>query len=96
MLDYIRMKMIKDKRTPEEILEDGLNCQAEVTVGEVVDIIATMAEHVKKSAAYQKLIEEIGPECEAEVENFVISFVCSEISTLTGQFRMREQPKIEA
>lgn len=90
------MKMINDKRNIDEILEEGLNCQAEALVCEVVDVIATMAEHVKKSGTYQKLIEELGPECEQAVVDFVISFVCSEIATLTAQFKGREGPVIKA
>ena len=90
------MKIIKDERKIDEILEDGLNCQAEVTVSEVVDVIATMAEHVKQSGTYQNLINELGPECEEAVIDFVISFVCSEIATLTGQFKCRDFPVIKA
>ena len=90
------MKMIKDERTMEEILADGLACEAEVLVCEAVDLIATMAEHVKQSDTYKHLIEELGPECEGPIVDFIISFVCSEIATLTGQFKMREPAKIKA
>ena len=90
------MKVIQDKRSPEEILEEGLNCEAECTVGEVVDLIATMAEHVKESGAYQNLVKECGGACEDAIQDFIISFVCSEIATLTGEFKKRELPSGEA
>lgn len=88
----MKMKMIKDERDIEEILEDGLTCEAEVAVYEVVDLIATMAEHVKKSGAYQKLVSECGEDKEKAIQDFVISFVCSQIATITGQFKGRELP----
>ena len=93
---YCSMKMIKDDRKIEEILEEGLACEAEILVCEAVDIIATMTEHVQKSGTYQKLIEELGPECEGPIIDFIISFACSEIATLTAQFKNRVQPTIKA
>ena len=92
----MKVKMLKDKRTMEEILEDGLSCEAEILVCEAVDVIATMTEHVKKSDTYKHLIEELGPECEGPIVDFIISFACSEIATLTGQFKIREPSKVKA
>lgn len=96
MINCIRMKVIRDQRSPEEILEEGLSSNAEATIGEVVDVIATLTEHVKGSGTYQKLIKELGPECEEAVEEFIISFACSVIATLTAQFKLRERPKCDA
>ena len=90
------MDMINDERKIEEILEEGLNCEAEILVCEAVDTIASMAEYVKKSRMYQKLIEELGPECEKPITDFVISFVVSEIATLTAAYKIREPSKIKA
>lgn len=88
----VKMKIIKDERKIEEILEEGLNCEYECTVGEVVDIIATMAEHIKKSGAYQKLVCTCGESYEEAIQDFIISFVCSEIATITGEFIKRDLP----
>lgn len=90
------MKILKDERDVEEILQEGLLCEAECTVGEVVDIIATMAEHVKKSGTYQKLVSVCGETCEGAIQDFVISFVCSQIATITGEFKRRELPSGKA
>lgn len=88
--------MIQDERDVQEILEEGMSCEAEVCVYEVVDLLATMAEHVKKSGAYQKLVAECGGECEESIQDFIISFVCSQIATITGNFKKRELPSGKA
>lgn len=92
----MKMKIVEENRDIDTILEEGLDCEAEVYVYEVVGIIMQMVKNIKKTKSYQQLLEFCGPECETAIQDFVISLICSQIATITGNFKDRDIPSGKA
>lgn len=94
------INMIKEFELTEEkvaqIFQDGVCSEAEVYLGETVDVILQLTQRIHESALYKRFVERVGAEHGRDADEFLISFVCSAVSTLTETFKDRELEKGEA
>ena len=80
----------------DRILEEGINCCAEVEVGEIVHCLMTMFEHIHEAQMVKIVKEKLGPEHNEVVDKLLICVFMSEIATITANFKNREEKGAEA
>lgn len=73
----------------DTVLENGSDCEAVVTIGEVTDVILALVEQLQETPLlkdFKKIVNN-----DKAVDHFIICLVCSEILTLTETFKKREK-----
>ena len=75
----------------DRVFGEGVSCCAVVEVGEVVDCLLTMFEHIQETNMVQGFKKAIGPENNENVDKFLMLLLVSEVATLTGNFKKREE-----
>jgi len=75
----------------DKVFSEGVSCCAVVEVGEVVDCLLTMFEHIQGTNMVQGFKQAIGLENSDNVDKFLMLLLVSEVATLTGNFKKREE-----
>lgn len=77
----------------DEVFEKGIQCCAEIEVGEAVECLMVMFRHIQESELVRGFKGELGPEHEAAVDKFLGLLLVSEIATIMGNFGDRENKR---
>lgn len=85
------MKIVNEERDAQAILEDGLNCEINVTVSEVVECLMDIYKILPNSPLLQRFKQNLGEDLESDIDSFVISLLFSEIATITETFKRRDK-----
>lgn len=75
----------------DRVFGEGVSCCATVEVGEVVECLLTMFEHIQNTNMVQGFKKAIGYEHSDNVDKFLMLLLVSEVATLTGNFKKREE-----
>ena len=80
----------------DQVLNEGIQCCAEVEVGEIVDCLITMFKHIQDSDMVQHIKQICGPDKNNDIDQFIICMFVSEVATITANFKNREENGAEA
>ena len=80
----------------DKILSDGIQCCAQVEVGEIVDCLMTLFRGIQDSAMMQNIKRKLNKEYHEDIDKLMICFFVSEIATITKNFKDREEEGVEA
>lgn len=80
----------------EKVLDEGIECCAEVEVGEVVSCLMTMFQNIQNTNMIQHIKQVCGPDKEDDIDQLLICIFVSEIATITANFKKREKKGGEA
>ena len=90
--------MEKNVTSQEEItklLNEAIECCAEVEVGEAASCVFQLFEKLDQSEFYHDFVKVLNPDQYGDFHDFLMSIVVSIACTLVSQFKNRE-PKITA
>lgn len=79
----------------EKVFREGVECCAEIEVGEACDCLLAMFSQIRDSELVQGFLDRIGQEHKEKLDKFLMLLLVSEIATLTSNFKKRER-KVEA
>lgn len=74
----------------DRIFNEGIQCGAQVEVGECVDCLLAMFDGIQNSQLVKGFKQVIGPEKEKYVDEFLMLLLVSEVATLTQNFKDRD------
>ena len=74
----------------DRILEEGVQCGAQVEIGECVDCLLAMFDGIQSSQLVRDFKLLLGPQNDHYVDQFMMLLLVSEIATLTANFRSRD------
>ena len=80
----------------EKVLDEGIECCAEVEVGEVVSCLMTMFQNIQNTEMIQHIKQVVGKDKEPDIDQLLICIFVSEIATITANFKKREKRGGEA
>ena len=78
----------------DKILEEGITCCAEVEVGQVVDCLFALFEHIRETHLVQSFKERLGPEHDRDLDKFLMLLLVSEVATITNNFKDKEKESV--
>lgn len=93
---FEKIEIELDQNKIDEILEKGVQCCAEAEIGEVIDCLLVMFQHIQNTDLVQGFKRQLGPEHDRSVDKFLIMLLISEVATITGNFGEREEKGAEA
>lgn len=74
----------------DRVLTEGITCEAEIEVGEAVDCLLVMFQHIQETELVHDFKQVLGPEHDRDVDKFLMLLLVSEVATLTGNFGKRK------
>ena len=83
-----------DGSTVDQILEEGITCCAEAEIGQVVDCLFAMFEHIQGTNLVKSFKERLGPEHDRDVDKFLMLLLVSEVATITNNFKEKEKESV--
>ena len=87
---------LNDEEAVDRILSEGIQCCAEIEVGEAVDCLMTMFRHIQDTEMVKRIKQIIEPDKHKDIDQLLICFFVSEVATLTANFKNRERKGGEA
>lgn len=87
---------LEDNETVDRILNEGIQCCAQIEVGEAVDCLMTMFQHIQETEMVKHIKQIIEPDKHKDIDQLLICFFVSEVATLTANFRKREEKGADA
>lgn len=80
----------------DKILTEGIQCCANVEVGEVVDCLMTMFKHIQDTDMIKHIKQVIDSKHHDDIDQLLICIFVSEVATLTANFKKREEKGADA
>lgn len=80
----------------DKILTEGIQCCANVEVGEVVSCLMTMFQHIQNTKMVKDAKQNLNKEQCKAIDQLLISVFVSEVATLTANFKRREEKGADA
>lgn len=80
----------------QDVFNKGVQCTAEIEVGEAVECLLAMYEHIQESDLMQGFKNSIGHEHDEDVDKFVMLLAVSQVATIVNNFKKREKKAAEA
>lgn len=74
----------------DRILGEGIQCGAQVEIGECVDCLLAMFDGIQDSQLVKGFKQIIGPDKEKYVDEFLMLLLVSEVATITNNFKDRD------
>ena len=83
-----------DDNMIDKVLTDGITCEALVEVGEAVDCLLALFQNIQGTELIRDFKKVLGPEHNQDVDKFLMLLLGSEVATLVGNFKRREQEPV--
>lgn len=94
-----KVEMVAMELTEEgiqEVFDKGVQCAAEIEVGEAVECLLAMYEHIQDSDLMKGFKNSIGHEHDEDVDKFVMLLAVSQVATMVNNFKRREKEAAKA